>query len=288
MAHEPLLNKFRADAAFERRVRRTRAKQGAEAATKLEAAKPIHSLDHLVAERYPTLSDALADADDALSLVHLFASLPPSATAGVPSSAIAAARSVALEWQAWVASAHALRKGFISVKGFYFQVRARGVPVTWLVPHTLAQVLPPDVDFKVMLTFLELGVTSLRHVLARLYADLGARYPPRPDPASATATATELDAVMRALAGGGGAPATPGKRERAAKRAAKGGSGDDDSTVAALPAPARDAGAEPARRAALAGKLAEIEQGQGKEEREREGRRGRSFFFYRQGGSSRS
>ena len=34
----------------------------------------------------------------------------------------------------------ALRKAFVSVKGFYFQAECAGQPVTWLVPHSLSQV----------------------------------------------------------------------------------------------------------------------------------------------------
>ena len=30
-----------------------------------------------------------------------------------------------------------------------------GEAITWLVPHALSQVLPVDVDYRVMLTFLE-------------------------------------------------------------------------------------------------------------------------------------
>ena len=52
------------------------------------------------------------------------------------------ARRLALEWQAWVVRTSALRRAFVSVKGFYFQADVLGQPVTWLVPHALAQVLP--------------------------------------------------------------------------------------------------------------------------------------------------
>ena len=49
-------------------------------------------------------------------------------------------RRLALEWQAWVVRTHALRRVFVSVKGFYFQADVLGQPVTWLVPHALSQV----------------------------------------------------------------------------------------------------------------------------------------------------
>ena len=42
--------------------------------------------------------------------------------------------------QAWVVRTAALRRTFVSVKGFYFQADVVGQPVTWLVPHALSQV----------------------------------------------------------------------------------------------------------------------------------------------------
>lgn len=298
LAHEPLLNKFRADAAFERRVRKARAKKGDEAAKALEAERPVHRLDHLIRERYPTFNDALRDLDDPLSLVHLFAALPSDSKAGVPPAAVAASRTLATEWAAWCARSHSLRKAFISVKGYYFQASVRGNTVTWLTPHALAQVLPPDVDFKVMATFLELACTTLRHVLARLYADLGSPYPPRAD-AALDGAAAGLEALMRGLAaaaaasaaakGGGGeggsalassAPATPtlllggsslnGKRERrrarrAAERAAAAAGGaaataNDESSDddEGEDAGENDEGAKAARLAALPAKAAAL------------------------------
>ena len=159
----------------------------------------MHRLDHLIRERYPTFNDALRDLDDPLSLVHLFAALPSDQKAGVPPAAVAASKALATEWAAWCARSHSLRRAFISVKGYYFQASVRGNQVTWLAPHALAQVLPHDVDFRVMATFLELACTTLRHVLARLYADLGSSYPPRAD-AALDGAAAGLEALMRGLA----------------------------------------------------------------------------------------
>lgn len=36
-----------------------------------------------------------------------------------------------------------------------WQAEVGGQKITWLTPHVLSQVLPPDVDFRVMLTFVE-------------------------------------------------------------------------------------------------------------------------------------
>lgn len=42
------------------------------------------------------------------------------------------------------------------------QAEVQGQVVTWLVPHALALVLPVDVDYRVMLTFLEFYCTMLQ------------------------------------------------------------------------------------------------------------------------------
>jgi pescadillo protein len=47
--------------------------------------------------------------------------------------------------------------------------------VTWLVPHQLAQVLPADVDYTVMTTFLEFYATLVQFVMFKLYHNLGLR-----------------------------------------------------------------------------------------------------------------
>lgn len=67
--------------------------------------------------RYPSFVDALRDLDDPLTMLHLFAVLPAERAHGIPAPTVALARRLALEWQAWVVRAHALRKVFVSVKG---------------------------------------------------------------------------------------------------------------------------------------------------------------------------
>ena len=90
--------------------------------------------------RYPSFVDALRDLDDPLTLVHLFATLPAEDAHKIPAKAVATSRRLALEWQAWVVRTAALRRTFVSVKGFYFQADVMGQPVTWLVPHATSQV----------------------------------------------------------------------------------------------------------------------------------------------------
>jgi hypothetical protein len=44
---------------------------------------------------------------------------------------------------------------FLSVKGVYLQAEVQGQTINWLVPWKFSQQLPRDVDYRVMLTFLE-------------------------------------------------------------------------------------------------------------------------------------
>ena len=123
-------------------------------ARRMYAARPTYTLDHLVKERYPRFADALGDCDDALSMLHLFASFP--AEPPIRPEVTAMARRLCREWAYFCVRAHALRKAFFTIKGIYFQAEVEGVAVTWLQPWQFSQALPCDVDYKVMLTFLEL------------------------------------------------------------------------------------------------------------------------------------
>ena len=71
-------------------------------------------------------------------------------------------RALPLEFQSYVTKTKSLKKCFISVKGIYYQATIHGQDVTWLTPHVeLSQTLPEDVDYRVMLTFLEFYLSML-------------------------------------------------------------------------------------------------------------------------------
>ncbi|RYG51766.1 hypothetical protein EON67_02660 [archaeon] len=127
-------------------------------------------------ERYPRFEDALNDLDDALSMIHLFASLP--ALYSINTARTAVARRLVREWQYYIARTHALRKVFLSVKGVYFQAEVRGAVITWLQPWQFAQTIPSDVDYRVMSSFMDFYETLLRFVQFKLYATQGLTYPP--------------------------------------------------------------------------------------------------------------
>ncbi|GAA5930209.1 mRNA-binding ribosome synthesis protein NOP7 [Sporobolomyces koalae] len=181
LLHEPVLDKLREHKAFAKKLSKAVGRGEWALAKNLEESKPTYRLDHIIKERYPTFTDSLRDLDDALSLIVLFACLPASQT--VPASVIANCSRLAAEWQLYVMRTKSLRKVFLSIKGIYFQAEVQGQTITWLVPYMFTQNIPSDLDYRIMLTFLELYQTLLGFVFYKLYTDNNLVYPPKLDDA---------------------------------------------------------------------------------------------------------
>jgi pescadillo protein len=197
LAHEPLLNKFFELKTFMKKFKRLMGRNEFSLASSLEERKPEYTLSHLVRERYPSFDDAVRDLDDAISMLALFASLSADQRREIPADAISEATRLYQEFQLYVIRARALRKVFASIKGYYFQAEICGHLVTWLAPHQYAQDLPPEVDFRVMLTFLDFYRAVAKFINFKLYADLGMAYPPKrimeKDESSAEVAALEVE-----------------------------------------------------------------------------------------------
>ncbi|KAJ4960868.1 hypothetical protein NE237_020778 [Protea cynaroides] len=199
LAHEPLLEKFREIRAYDKKIKKAQSKKNKDLAARLLTLKPTYTLDHLVKERYPKFIDALRDLDDCLTMVHLFATLPARESERIEVKRVHNCRRLSQEWQAYITRTHSLRKIFISVKGIYYQAEVKGQMITWLTPHALQQVFTDDVDFKVMLTFLEFYETLLAFVNFQLYYSINVKYPPILDPRM-EALAADLYALSRYFA----------------------------------------------------------------------------------------
>lgn len=176
LMYEPILQKFRDQKVFARKLTRLIGRGDIGDAKRLDDNRPSYTLDHIVKERYPTFSDALGDLDDALSTLFLFARMP--ATDKVSSRITEDAERLSTEWMAYVAREHLLRKVFVSIKGVYYSANIRGQEIIWVVPFNFPQNIPSDIDFRIMLTFLEFYTTLLHFVLYRLYTEKGLVYPP--------------------------------------------------------------------------------------------------------------
>ncbi|KAL2897375.1 Pescadillo-like protein [Bienertia sinuspersici] len=194
--HDPLVDIHRDIRAHDKKIKKALSKDNKPRAERLKDQKPTYNLDRLIIERYPRFIDALGDLDDCLTMVHLFAALPTLQNEKVQVKHIHTCRRLSHEWQAYIARTHKLRKTFISVKGIYYQVEVDGQKITWIAPHSIQQVLTDDVDFNVMLTFLEYYETLLAFVNFQLYHNINVKYPPILDP-RLEALAAELYALSR-------------------------------------------------------------------------------------------
>jgi len=178
LAHEPLLHKFREMKSYLKKYKKAMVKQAYARADKLKESKPQFKMDHLVRERYPSFVDALRDLDDPLTMLHLFSALPSHTTKNHSVELSTNVIRIVREFQSYVCKQSALRKVFVSIKGIYYQAEIQNQPVTWVVPHQFSQKLPRDVDFRVMITFLEFYETLLKFINFKLYNDIGLHYPP--------------------------------------------------------------------------------------------------------------
>lgn len=199
LLHEPVLARFRDHKAFAKKLNKALSKGELRDAQRLAANRPKYSLENIIKERYPTFLDALRDLDDPLNMLFLFANMP--ATDSVSHRVTKEAERLTNQWMAYVAKARLVTKVFVSIKGVYYQATIKGQEVRWLVPFKFPTNIPTDVDFRIMLTFLELYSTLLHFVLFRLYADANLIYPPTIDIAKLRGVGGLLAYVLQAQDG---------------------------------------------------------------------------------------
>lgn len=164
LMHEPIIWRLRDYKIFNKKVGRARAVRDFEKLNRYLNNHPTLKLDHIVKERYPTFLDALRDLDDCLTLCFLFSTFP--SLAHVPRDQSSLCRRLSLEFLHAVIEARALRKVFISIKGYYFQAEIKGETITWIVPHhfSFTPQSKAEVDFKLMATFVEFYTVMLGFV----------------------------------------------------------------------------------------------------------------------------
>lgn len=179
LMHEPIIWKLREYKIFNRKVGRAKAVKDFAAMKRYLDNHPTLKIDHIVKERYPTFIDALRDLDDCLTLCFLFSTFP--SLQHIPREQSVLCRRLTMEFLHAVIEAKALRKVFISIKGYYYQAEIKGQIITWIVPHHFS--FEPqsklEVDFKVMSIFVEFYTIMLGFVNFRLYHLLNLHYPPR-------------------------------------------------------------------------------------------------------------
>jgi pescadillo protein len=181
LAHEPLLNKFRELKIFLRKHKKAMIKRNYSKAQVLEENKPVLKLDHLIKERYPSFDIALRDLDDSLNMLFLFRTIPVGVNKYHTQDTIDYCYRLTNEYLNYLIQSQSLYKVFISIKGIYLQAIIESQYITTLIPHSFTQYIPTDVDYRIMLTFLQFYQTLQKFVNFKLYHEMGFIYPPKID-----------------------------------------------------------------------------------------------------------
>lgn len=182
LVRDQIAEKMMAFRAWEKKVKRAEAMNLKDDLKLLHSSriKPQHSLVPTIKERYPYFHDAVKDIDDAMSMITLYAFLPPEVKSDttvethhvLTSGLHERAKEICNAWNDYVCKAKVLSKAFISIKGYYYEAIVRNERVRWLSPHEYAHKFPSGIQQYVMLSFLEFYLDLMKFVLLKLNADL--------------------------------------------------------------------------------------------------------------------
>uniref|UniRef100_A0A1I8FQ89 DNA-directed DNA polymerase n=1 Tax=Macrostomum lignano TaxID=282301 RepID=A0A1I8FQ89_9PLAT len=151
LGHERVMQKLRDIKAHLKKAKRAKgARRDAHGGPGLQRNFPAYTLDHIIRERYPAFEDAVRDLER-LSLPVLPVLPPAQKSAESPSCTGSSPR-------------RALRKVFVSIKGYYFEADVTACPWCGRLPHQLGLHDPADVDFKILRTFNDFYTTMLGFV----------------------------------------------------------------------------------------------------------------------------
>jgi pescadillo protein len=112
-------------------------------------------------------------------LVSLFSNLPKHDLLKVKTETVQICQRLSREFNLYCAIAQNFKKGFISIKGIYLNVEIMNTDITWLTPLNQPQKLTFEIDYDIMLNFLELYTNLMKHINLKLFKDIGLEYPPQ-------------------------------------------------------------------------------------------------------------
>lgn len=179
LLHEPIVWTLRDRKIYNRRIRHAAAKKNIHLRDIRLANYPQLKLDHIVKERYPTFIDAIKELDDCMTLLFMFSTFP--ATKIITRELTRMSRRLTVEFMHYVIAAQALRKVFVSIKGYYFQAEIKGETVTWIVPHYFpyAPHRGEMIDLSIMKSFGDFFTVMAGFINFRLYNSVNLAYPPQ-------------------------------------------------------------------------------------------------------------
>ena len=178
LSHDDMIPNLRSQKTIEKKVKKAKKENNTIKVKNLKKMKPSIILNRVVAERYPTFEDALRDLEDPLNLINTFSILPSHRSIKLPPVIAREAQNIKRYFNNYVIRNRSLRKVFLSIKGIYYESEIKGNRILWLEPYNLTQQLPYNVDYKVMMTFLEFYITMMKFTLFKLYRTVNFKYPP--------------------------------------------------------------------------------------------------------------
>ncbi|KMZ80536.1 pescadillo domain-containing protein [Plasmodium vivax India VII] len=179
LAHEKIIQDFRKITTCLRKYKKYKvALEDEERCKNLIKNFPKYTLDHIIKERFPIFSYAIEELDDALSAVVAYSLLPSNEKLGILNRFVTNCEKIKNHFHYYVYKTNRIKKGFISVKGYYLQAEILQKKVTWLIPHTFTPYLDKSIDFSLITTFIEYYICLLKFVLFKLYKMHNMAYPP--------------------------------------------------------------------------------------------------------------
>ncbi|GAW80855.1 pescadillo N-terminus domain containing protein [Plasmodium gonderi] len=179
LSHEKIIQDFRKITTCLKKYKKYKiALEDEEKCKKIIKNFPTYSLDHIIKERFPIFSYAIEQLDDALSSVIAYSLLPSDETFGIKNNFVKNCQMLKNQFHYYIYKTSKIKKGFISVKGYYLQAQILQKKVTWLIPHVFTPYLDKSIDFSIITTFIEYYISFLKFVLFKLYKMDNMTYPP--------------------------------------------------------------------------------------------------------------
>ncbi|GAB66361.1 pescadillo N-terminus domain containing protein, partial [Plasmodium cynomolgi strain B] len=179
LAHEKIIQDFRKITICLKKYKKYKvALEDEEKCKNLIKNFPKYTLDHIIKERFPIFSYAIEQLDDALSAVVAYSLLPSNEKIGISNRFVTNCEVIKNHFHYYIYKTNRIKKGFISVKGYYLQAEILQKKVTWLIPHTFTPYLDKTIDFTIISTFIEYYICLLKFVLFKLYKMHNMVYPP--------------------------------------------------------------------------------------------------------------
>ncbi|SBS94997.1 pescadillo homolog, putative (PES) [Plasmodium ovale curtisi] len=140
---------------------------------------PTYKLDHIIKERFPIFSYAIEQLNDALTTIMSYSFLPSNDNCGIKNIYVKNCITLKDYFHYYIYKTKKLKKGYITVKGYFLQAEILQKKVTWLIPHIFTPYIDTSIDFNLISTFVEYYICLLKFVLFKLYKMDNLIYPPK-------------------------------------------------------------------------------------------------------------